>query len=62
MDFEKKKKEITIALEELKEDIEVLKKNISEMESILETVNSPEDAAAHIDFDIEKGLKHIEIF
>ena len=62
MDFKTKKNEIKEALQELKYDIEILKSNISEMETILESLNCAEDAEAYYDFDIEKGLKHIEIF
>lgn len=61
-DFKKWKDETTEDLSELKEDIEVLKGNISEMENILEKVDSFEDTIPFHDFDIEKGLKHIRVF
>ena len=40
MTFDEKKAEIRKNIEELKEDIKVLNKNISEFESVLDKVNS----------------------
>ena len=62
MTFDEKKKEIRKAIEELKEDIKVLNKNISEFESVLDKVNSVDEMEQYKEMDIEKGLKHIELF
>ena len=40
MTFDEKKEEIRKAIEELKEDIQILNRNISEFESVLDKVNS----------------------
>ena len=62
MTFDEKKEEIRKNIEELKEDIKVLNKNISEFESVLDKVNSIDEMEQYKEMDIEKGLKHIEIF
>ena len=62
MTFDEKKAEIRKAIEELKEDIKILNKNISEFESVLDKVNSFDEMEQYKEMDIEKGLKHIEIF
>lgn len=62
MTFDEKKKEIRKNIEELKEDIKVLNKNISDFESVLDKVNSIDEMKQYEEIDIEKGLKHIEIF
>ena len=62
MTFDEKKEEIRKNIEELKEDIKILNKNISEFESVLDKVNSFDEIKQYEDVDIEKGLKHIEIF
>ena len=62
MTFEEKKAEIRKNIEELKEDIKVLNKNISEFESVLDKVNSIDEMKQYEEMDIEKGLKHIELF
>ena len=62
MTFDEKKAEIRKNIEELKEDIKVLNKNISEFESVLDKVNSIDEMEQYKEMDIEKGLKHIEIF
>lgn len=62
MTFDEKKKEIRKAIEELKEDIKVLNGNISEFESVLDKVNSFDEMKQYEEMDIEKGLKHIELF
>ena len=49
-------------IEELKEDIKILNKNISEFESVLDKVNSFDEMKQYEEMDIEKGLKHIELF
>ena len=62
MTFDEKKAEIRKNIEELKEDIKILNKNISEFESDLDKVNSFDEMEQYKEMDIEKGLKHIEIF
>ena len=62
MTFDEKKTKIRKNIEELKEDIKILNKNISEFESVLDKVNSFDEIEQYEDVDIEKGLKHIEIF
>ena len=62
MTFDEKKEEIRKNIEELKEDIKVLNKNISDFESVLDKVNSFDEMKQYEEMDIEKGLKHIEIF
>ena len=62
MTFDEKKAEIRKNIEELKEDIKILNKNISEFESVLDKVNSFDEIKQYEDVDIEKGLKHIELF
>ena len=62
MTFDEKKAEIRKNIEELKEDIKVLNKNISEFESALDKVNSIDEMEQYKEMDIEKGLKHIELF
>lgn len=62
MTFDERKAEIRKNIEELKEDIKILNKNISEFENILEKVNSFDEMEQYKEMDIEKGLKHIEIF
>ena len=62
MTFDEIKAETRKNIEELKEDIKILNKNISEFESVLDKVNSFDEIKQYEDVDIEKGLKHIEIF
>ena len=62
MNFDEKKAEIRKNIEELKEYIKILNKNISEFESVLDKVNSFDEMKQYEEMDIEKGLKHIEIF
>ena len=62
MTFDEKKAEIRKNIEELKEDIKILNKNISEFESVLDKVNSFDEMKQYEEMDIEKDLKHIEIF
>lgn len=62
MTFDERKAEIRKNIEELKEDINILNKNISEFENVLEKVNSFDEMEQYNEMDIEKGLKHIEIF
>ena len=59
MTFDEKKTEIRKNIEELKEDIKILNKNISEFESVLDKVNSIDEMEQYKEMDIEKGLKQI---
>ena len=59
MTFDEKKAEIRKNIEELKEDIKVLNKNISEFESVLDKVNSFDEMKQYEEMDIGKDLKHI---
>ena len=59
MTFDEKKEEIRKNIEELKEDIKILNRNISEFESVLDKVNSIDEMEQYTEMDIEKGLKHI---
>ena len=59
MTFDEKKAEIRKNIEELKEDIKVLNKNISEFESVLDKVNSIDEMEQYKEMEIEKGLKQI---
>ena len=62
MTFDEKKAEIRKNIEELKEDIQILNRNISEFESVLDKVNSFDEMEQYEEMDIEEGLNHIEIF
>ena len=62
MTFDEKKAEIRKNIKELKEDIKILNKNISEFESVLDKINSIDEMEQYKEMDIEKGLKHIELF
>ena len=62
MTFDEKKAEIRKNIKELKEDIKILNRNISEFESVLDIVNSFDEMEQYEEMDIEKGLKHIELF
>ena len=62
MTFDEKKAEIRKNIKELKEDIKILNKNISEFESVLDKANSFDEMEQYEEMDIEKGLKHIELF
>ena len=62
MTFDEKKAEISTNIEALTVAIKILYKNISEFESVLDKVNSFDEMEQYEGMDIEKGLKHIEIF
>lgn len=61
MTYLERKAELKKNLELLKEDVKILQNNMIEFEEILETINSDEDLKKHSDFDIEKGLRIIEL-
>ena len=62
MTFDEIKEETRKNIQELKEDIKILNKNIYEFENALEKINSFDEIEQYKEIDIEKGLKHIEIF
>lgn len=62
MNIAKKKNDMLEAIKELEEDIEILQGNIAEMKEILQKIETEEDMKKYADFDIEKNLKHIELF
>ena len=62
MDVNKKKSEFKKNVEMLKQDIKILNKNIAEFENILESIKTEDDFEKYRDFDIEDGLKYIEIW
>ena len=49
-------------LQRLKDDIRVLNSNIDEAEKLIDQVKTKEDLDNLTNFDIEKGLKIIELF
>lgn len=63
VDVEKRKKELHVILAELERDIETLQANISKLREDMDGVNTETDLAefdeAH---DLERGLKHIELY
>lgn len=62
MDFKERIERVKEALEELKDDIATLNRNIEEVEEILDSVNSEEELRERTDLDIEHGLNHIRLF
>ena len=61
MTFDEKKAEIRKNIEELKEDIKILNKNISEFERVLDKVNSFDEMKQYEEMDIEKRFKTYRI-
>lgn len=63
VDIEKRTKELRVILAELERDIETLQANISKLREDMGSVNTETDLAefdeAH---DLERGLKHIELY
>lgn len=63
IDVEKRKKELHIILAELERDIETLQANISKLREDMDSVNTETDLAAFDEqHDLERGLKHIELY
>lgn len=62
MDWKLRVDYVRRAISELKEDIAILQKNIETAESLLDSINCEEDTIKFAEFDIERGLRHIEIF
>lgn len=60
-DWKERADDVRWAIEELKKDIVTLQANIQTAESLLDSIKREEDARKFNGFDIEKGLKHIEI-
>ena len=62
MTIEEKKQCLNCYLEQLEEEIEILKENISEFKKKLEKAPTDDDIEMLKYFDIEKGLNMIELF
>lgn len=63
VDVEKRKKELHVILAELERDIETLQANISKLCEDMDGVNTETDLAAFDEaHDLERGLKHIELY
>lgn len=63
VDVEKKKEELHALLAELEQDIETLQANISKFLEDMDEVNAETDLAAFDEtHDLERGLKHIELY
>ena len=63
VDVEKRKKELHVILAELERDIETLQANISKLREDMNEVNTETDLAAFDEaHDLERGLKHIELY
>lgn len=61
--IEKRKTELYVILKELDNDIEILRKNVAKARSELEKVQTTADAEKFDEsHDLEKGLKHIQLF
>ena len=62
MTIEEKKQDLNCYLEQLEEEIEILKENISEFKKKLEKAQTDDDIEMLKYFDMEKGLNMIELF
>lgn len=63
VDVKKRKKELHVILAELERDIETLQENISKLREDMDEVNTETDLAAFDEaHDLERGLKHIELY
>ena len=62
MTIEEKKQNLNCYLEQLEEEIEILKENISEFKKKLEKAQTDDDIEMLKYFDMEKGLNMIELF
>ena len=64
MDIETRKKQIFVIFDELEAKIEILKTNIETARLYLADVHTQEEAEQYDTNygDLEKGLKHIELF
>lgn len=63
VNVEKRKNELHVILAELERDIETLQANISKLRKDMDSVNTETDLAAFDEaHDLERGLKHIELY
>lgn len=63
VDIEKRKRELRVILAELERDIETLQANISKLREDMDVVNTETDLVAFDEaHDLERGLKHIELY
>lgn len=63
VDVEKKKAELRVILAEIERDIETLQENISKLREDMDWVNTETDLVAFDEaHDLERGLKHIELY
>lgn len=62
MTIEERKQDMNCYLDQLEEEIETLKENISEFKKKLEKVRTDADFEELKYFDMEKGLNMIELF
>ena len=63
VDVEKRKEELRLILAEMERDIETLQANISKLRADMDAVNAETDLAAFDEeHDLERGLKHIELY
>ena len=63
IDIEKQKEELRVILAEIERDIEMLQANISKLREDMDGVNMETDLAAFDEaHDLERGLKHIELY
>ena len=63
VDIEKRKRELRVILAEIERDIETLQENISKLREDMDGVNTETDIAAFDEaHDLERGLKHIELY
>ena len=62
MTIEEKKQDLNCYLEQLEEEIEILKENISDFKKKLEKAQTDDDIEMLKYFDMEKGLNMIELF
>ena len=62
MTIEEKKQDLNCYLEQLEEEMEILKENISDFKKKLEKAQTDDDIEMLKYFDMEKGLNMIELF
>lgn len=63
VDVEKRKAELRVILAEIERDIETLQENISKLREDMDGVNTETDLVAFDEaHDLERGLKHIELY
>lgn len=63
VDVEKRKEDLRVILAEMERDIETLQANISKLRADMDDVNTETDLAAFDEaHDLERGLKHIELY